>query len=290
MKSDSINLPSGQRIAFLGTRDIDANKPSVIALHGWQDNAASFHSMTELLRDVCNLWVMDLAGHGYSSPRSYDNFYYFHDYVDDLAQFIDKLQLSSLHLVGHSLGGLISTCYAAAFPAKVRSLFLIESLAPLFESENNVVQRLTKGIQSRRIWREKSVRAMQSRAQALQLRQRVTPLEESLLWPMIERGTQETEQGVFWRHDVRLKADSLFRLSEAQSRAIVKAIQCPVTAVLGLDGFEELKQQQRQAWFSHLQVHQVPGGHHCHLESPALVSQRLIEHIQRHEKAAHFSK
>ncbi len=283
MKEATIQLDSGQCIAFLAPEEIDDLLPRVIALHGWQDNAASYEVLAKGLKSVCNLWVVDLAGHGYSSSRSYDNFYYFHDYVDDLAQFVDKLQLPSLHLVGHSLGGLISTCYAAAFPVKVRSLFLIESLAPLHEGECHAVNRLRDGINSRRKMRNKPIRPMRSRQQALQLRQRATPLASDLLWPLIKRGTTEKKDGVYWNHDARLKADSLFRMTEGQSRAMIAAIECPVTAILGESGFTELKQQQKQAWFKSLTVHNVPGGHHCHLESPVPVIQHLTQHLHRFE-------
>nr|WP_086940437.1 alpha/beta hydrolase [Thaumasiovibrio occultus] len=273
---EAIVLPSGLEMAFLRSAALDSDKPNVVFLHGWLDNAASFHFLVPYLSKDVNLWLLDLAGHGKSAWRQDRGGYNFFDYVDDFAQFIDKTQLCSLHLVGHSLGGLISTCYAAAFPAKVRALCLIESLTPLYESEENVVERLQNGIKSRHLLRKKPRRTLASLEQAIALRQRATPLPDNLLTPLISRATEAVEGGVVWRHDGLLKTDSLLRMSQAQVETVIRSIACPVTAILGESGYATLKQTQRQEWFSQLQLCTVPGGHHCHIESPKHVANAIL--------------
>ncbi|WP_413111343.1 alpha/beta fold hydrolase [Thaumasiovibrio sp. DFM-14] len=277
----NVLLRTGLQMAYLCSDKVDPEKPNIVFVHGWQDNAASFFNIVPLLKQSCNLWVVDLNGHGYSSHKGSESYYYFYDYVDDLASFLDEIQLHSLHLVGHSLGGLISACYAAAFPAKVQSICLIEALVPLYETAEATVQRLRYGILSRDKQRNKNRRMMRSHEQAIQLRQRVTPIKETLLRPMIERGTEVTRSGVRWRHDPKLQTDSLFRLTQEQSKAIVTAVECSVTMILGTDGFSSLKDPNIQAWYRNLTLHSVKGGHHCHLENPKSVAELIKGQIQK---------
>lgn len=45
-------------------------------------------------------------------------------FVEDLAAFVDSIGAEKVHLTGYSLGGAVAMSYAAAYPAKVRSLSL----------------------------------------------------------------------------------------------------------------------------------------------------------------------
>jgi pimeloyl-ACP methyl ester carboxylesterase len=47
-------------------------------------------------------------------------------HVDDLAAFLDALDISSTHLVGHSWGGVVALLAAGRYPERVRGLILME--------------------------------------------------------------------------------------------------------------------------------------------------------------------
>ena len=69
----------------------------------------------------------DLRGHGDSAcpppPYSLDHL------VEDLERLRAHLGLDRMHIVGHSLGGMIGPAYARAFPGRVLSLGLLSTAA-----------------------------------------------------------------------------------------------------------------------------------------------------------------
>lgn len=78
---------------------------TVLFLHGWLDNAASFEPLIDemaKLNSSLRYIALDLPGHGHSTHAK-SGFYPFHDYLDVLSQVIAELK-TPVHLVGHSMG------------------------------------------------------------------------------------------------------------------------------------------------------------------------------------------
>ena len=160
------------RIATIEYGDKQTADLSVVFLHGWLDNAASFSSVMEAFQQKCpsnSLCAIDLPGHGLSEHKSGSNSINL-DYIDDVNQVLAHISPSRLVIVGHSLGALIAGCYSAAFPEKVTVLIQIEGLKPISEDESNVVTRLREGILSRQRVRNKKARTLQSEQDAIALR------------------------------------------------------------------------------------------------------------------------
>ncbi len=66
------------------------------------------------------LWASRCGGDRRRHPRAE------HDYVKDLAEFIDALGLEDVTLIGHSMGALHATIYAGTYPDRVRRLVFID--------------------------------------------------------------------------------------------------------------------------------------------------------------------
>ncbi|MGF1690494.1 alpha/beta fold hydrolase [Photobacterium kagoshimensis] len=274
-------LLAERQLAAITANDSYAEKPIMLMLHGWQDNAASFSPLFPQLQDHYRLYALDWPGHGYSERRDADNYYHFFDYVDDLHQVVSQLKTQQVYLVGHSLGALVASAYCAAFPENVAGLVLIEGLSPLYEAPENTVQRLRNGVLSRQRYRQRSQkkarRKMISFDQALTLRCQVNQLSEALLLPIVKRGVERVEDGYYWRHDERLRCDSLYRIAQEHAQAIMSAITCPVLSIVGEHGFPRLQQRASELdWVKNIQQQQVEGGHHCHLESPQAVCDAIV--------------
>ncbi|WP_254463213.1 alpha/beta fold hydrolase [Photobacterium ganghwense] len=261
------------------THCLTPDKPVLVMLHGWQDNAASFAPLFEPLADHFHLLAIDWPGHGLSQARPDGNFYHFVDYVDDLAQLLSLLPVSRVHLLGHSLGALVSTCYAAAFPERVASMILIEGLGPLSESPEHAATRLRDGILSRERYRKRASvrRGMTSFDQAVTLRCEVNALTPEQVIPLVERATYCQDSRWYWRHDPRLRCDSLYRMADGHSLAMRAAVSCPVLSIIGEQGYQSLQltSEQQQQW-QNLSQTRVSGGHHCHLESPRATVERIV--------------
>ena len=69
---------------------------------------------------------VDLRGHG-ESPWDPLGRYDLGDYAQDLPQLLDALEIDRTVVVGHSLGGNVSTLFAAAEPERVLALALVDT-------------------------------------------------------------------------------------------------------------------------------------------------------------------
>ncbi|MGE3320619.1 MAG: alpha/beta fold hydrolase, partial [Candidatus Berkiella sp.] len=81
----------------------------------------------------CKVLVVDLRGHGQTDKPNMP--YNISLFTEDLARLLDKLKLTNLHVVGHSMGGMIAFQLALDHSALVKTLTIINS-APLVAFPN----------------------------------------------------------------------------------------------------------------------------------------------------------
>ncbi|WJG22499.1 alpha/beta fold hydrolase [Vibrio furnissii] len=278
LQARSYRIAEG-RLAALEMGSADTAEMSLIFVHGWLDNAASFQTvMRELhrLNPDWHLCAIDLPGHGHSDHKSGHSFYPFHDYIDDIYQLLVNFSSNRRVLVGHSLGALIASCYSAAFPDQVAGLVQIEGFGPLAESPALSVQRLRHGVMSRQRIRRKPERGYASLEQALDRRVAANQIAAELLAPIVERGIALVGDQWRWRHDSKLKSDSLYRMSWEHAQAVLAEIRCPQRIILGDQGFQHLQHDRRILPNDRLEMFTIPGGHHCHLEQPSCVAELIF--------------
>ncbi len=277
-KQTQYQIHSG-RIAAVEFGDSKTADISVVFIHGWLDNAASFFSvMQELARLAprAHLCAIDLPGHGLSEHKNGSNFYPFHDYIDDFCQLLLNFSANKRVIVGHSLGALVASCYSAAFPENVAGLVQIEGYAPLVEPTSESVERIRQGVLSRQRLRKKPERSYADVSQAIERRSMSNHLAPELIAPVVERGITQVDGKWHWRHDVKLKSESLYRMLPQHADEIMNAIQCPHRLILGEQGFQSLKRLRSISAQSCLETFTVSGGHHCHLEQPEQVAELIF--------------
>lgn len=277
MIEKSYSLPSGTMMCQeLG--DPETAALTVVFVHGWLDNSASFTSLMQAMHTQSNhyhLVAIDLFGHGHSSHKA-GSYYPFHDYIDDLHQLMGKLSPNRLVLVGHSLGALIASCYSAAFPEMVSGLIQIEGHGPLSEAPQATVSRLRDGVLSRQRQRRKPSRPLASLEDAIKLRSHANQIAPDLIAPVVIRGIAQFEGVWQWRSDPKLKCDSVYRMSQSHADAINAAIECPQLIILGNEGFKDLQHNRYKSTQNPPIIKMISGGHHCHLENPESVSELIL--------------
>lgn len=257
-------------LAALSCSETQPAQP-ILCLHGWLDNAASFIPLASHLPEL-PLLALEFPGHGHSSHRSPDAAYYFFDWVQDVVALCRQQQWQDLTIIGHSMGGMVATALAASFPELVKRLVLIDTLGFVVAEESTVASQLRQGIDSRlkpNSGRAPCYPSLQAAAEARQ-KQSDFSLTEALL--LAGRGTVQQAGGVRWRADMRLRQQSVYRLSPRQAEHLIAAVACPVLAVLAQDG---MFNEQAEAWRHHYQqlsVDSVTGGHHCHMTQAPLVA------------------
>ena len=105
-----------------------AGKPQMLCVHGSAAHAHWFDFVASGLRDDYHVLAPDLRGHGDSDwDRSAAPQYHYDRYAADLHALVEQLDLRDFVLVGHSMGGLVSTVYCATYPGRVRAFIMVDS-------------------------------------------------------------------------------------------------------------------------------------------------------------------
>lgn len=262
---------------------VETGKP-LIALHGWLDNMASFYPLaTEsdwLINNDIRFITVDWPGHGHSGHR-HSGHYYLLDYVQDLYDFIEALQLDTVDILAHSLGGSIATLFAGAFPHKVDHLLLIESLGPLTQTEEQGPSQLAKSISLTNRYHNREDVFYENLDLVIKARKKLTDLSAEHVALLVERNMLKTPKGLKWRSDRRLRLPSPLMLTSGQVQAFINNLTMPVLLLHGKEGFIGKYPQlsERIASNPHIKTKELPGGHHLHMQYPTRVIDVLLDFI-----------
>ena len=256
----------------------DDNQPITLCLHGWLDNAASFLPLMPYLPNR-KLIALDWPGHGFSSHRSHDAHYHFIDWVYDLVQLFEVTGWQQIDIVAHSMGGMVATAFAAAFPEKVNSLTLLDSIGFVSDKPENTTEQLRKGLKSRVLGQKKQKNKHSSIESAVQARVAVSDMAFEQAQLIVKRGLVQQEGGYIWRADSRLRNTSPYRLSVEQAKQLMSDVKCPVNLVYGEQGLDmvHLGIKEFSTLYHDLSLHKIAGGHHVHMEQPELVAQKITD-------------
>lgn len=273
-----------QRIS--GQRFGNPEGPKVLALHGWLDNSASFIPLANYLGSV-DLLAIDLIGHGHSDHRSADAHYHLPDWVQDIYELTQSQGWKEFHLLGHSLGGIISSLYAATFPEQIVSLTMIEAFGPLSREAESSPAQLRESVLSRLEIDSKAARHPPSLERAATARMMAGDLSRESARLLVQRNLSEDQQGLKWRTDRRLRTISSLRMTEEQANAFISSISSPVLAITGSTGFEKVRvnQQRRALLLKNLRTAECEGGHHLHMDNPQPVAEQLLRFWQECSEA-----
>jgi pimeloyl-ACP methyl ester carboxylesterase len=243
------------------------SQPIVLCLHGWLDNAASFVPLMNELNEY-QIIAIDWPGHGHSSHRGQDAHYHFIDYVYDLLLLFEFNHWQSIDIVAHSMGGMIASAFAAAFPEKVKSLTLIDSIGFISAKSEETTEQLRKGMLSRLKLKTKRKPIHTDLESAITARRSVSDLSYQDAKLIVERGSLVVDKGITWRADSRLRNTSPYRLTFSQAKQFIKDITTPVQLIYGDNGIElvELGLAHFAPLFQHFTAHKLSGGHHIHME------------------------
>jgi pimeloyl-ACP methyl ester carboxylesterase len=250
----------------------------ILASHGWLDNAGTFDLLAPKL-PACEIVALDLAGHGFSDSRSADSGYNIWQDVGDLGDVADELGWQRCTLLGHSRGAAISMLFAATFPERVDKLVLIEGGLPITAEAGEAPEGLAQALREARALRGKAGRVFAERATAIAERasgfSRVTLATAEVL---AQRSLREVPGGFQWHADQRLKAQSELRLTADHVRVFARRVTAPVLLVFASQSPFAGRPLYREMpkLFATIEVAEVPGGHHCHLEgAEAAIAERV---------------
>lgn len=244
----------------------------IIMLHGWLDNSLTFVKLAPELTTLGPIYALDFAGHGHSGHRPEGQSYLLMDYVADLAELVERYFQETpdgkINLVGHSLGGIVGALYAAAFPERVKNLVMIDSLGALSRPVQETIPQLRKAIKKRIAGSGKQVVYPDIATAAKAREGGLSPLSPEAALTLIPRNMRPEGDGYVWQTDPRLRHPSPLMMTEEQVLASLAAIETPALFVRADEGLLSYRKDldERAEVIANLQIVNVPGGHHCHLD------------------------
>jgi pimeloyl-ACP methyl ester carboxylesterase len=248
----------------------------LLALHGWTDNAATFENLAPQLPEY-RFIALELPGHGWSDPRPPGQPYHFLDWVAVVFDAAEALGWKRFTLLGHSMGAGIASLAAGVFPDRIAQLILLDGLGPMAGAEGEIPERLARYLTTRTsLGRQKIYPDVE--AATARLHAALPNLSAAALQALVLRGVKPTAQGVTWRSDPRLHEISAWRLTEPQILSFLKRISAPTLVIRPEQGypFEEGVMRQRLDAIKHVEVRNVPGHHHVHLDQGELVASTIL--------------
>lgn len=93
------------------------------------------HEISLLLKSGFRVIAYEIRGH-YRTNMGKVGAYAMQDLVDDLRRLLEHLNINKCSIIGHSIGGIIASMYAAQHPKRVDAIVLINSSPKKFKEKD----------------------------------------------------------------------------------------------------------------------------------------------------------
>ena len=262
----------------------------ILALHGWLDNAASFDLLVEALLPQCPQFrfiAIDLPGHGKSDWFKDSGTSSLLHGANIVLDTIKALDLKEFILLGHSMGGAISAFCAGGFPEWISHLILLEGMPSYAPSSDDKLENTLmvyryyyKSLEKQEKIGQKTKKIYPNLQALIRAKKIANQFSEKSATLITKRNVQQTNQGYLWRTDPSLHLPPLHPIAYRQAIHFLQAIQAETLVLMAKDS--HISTYRRASWLAQIkcipraEVHwDLDGGHHCHLENPKLVADRM---------------
>lgn len=196
----------------------------VLFIHGLGGSTKDWEYQIPFFSQYFQTITFDLRGHGKTEKP--DHLYSISSFAADAAQLISALSQKSVHVVGHSLGGMIAFQLALDFPELVKSLTILNSTPTT--SFGNVFAAV------RIFLRKISIRLFGMRRMSHKLAYRLYPKPEQveLRENLIQRWCQNDPQAYLNSLAAFANWTVMDRLSDLQCNTLIVASDHDYTPIL----------------------------------------------------------
>jgi pimeloyl-ACP methyl ester carboxylesterase len=258
----------------------------VIALHGWRDNAGSFDPLAQLLK--FNFLALEIPGHGLSTHTPMGLQYHWPDSIFFLRYVVKHLGYKKVSLMGHSLGSTISYAYAGLYPDEVHKYVSIEcGRSRILTYPKDTADSWGETIDSLLNLEEKMLQQQSPEYTSAEIAERqqkgafMSPTLKSAKI-LLKRGSKQSPSSpdkYTFTFDPRIRLDAFKRPSSETMLALCRRIKCPILNIYGNPGMnvkmEKEYEESLAIWAktsAKLEVHEVPGSHHLHINNPEKIA------------------
>ena len=274
-------------------RASSASSATVVLIHGYMDAAGTWDRVAPVIAAKGHrVLAPDMRGFGDGDRAPRGSYYHFADYIADLAEIIEALAPDEpIALVGHSMGGTITTLYAGAFPERVVRLANLEGLGPPDNSWEAGPVRMRRWIEQLRGVRSRGgpspMRPEDARSRLIRSHPTVSPevlehrlphLVREIHDPLDSLEESAEAERVVWRYDPLHRTTSPVPFFAKLFVEFARRVTCPVLFVSGGEtGFHVPDEDERLAAFAHADRATLEGaGHMMHWTQPDELAALLL--------------
>ena len=247
----------------------NAGAPPLVLIHGGRDHCRNWDWVAQELREQYHIIAPDLRGHG-DSEWSRGGQYALIDYVLDVAQLLEHLQMFPITLIGHSLGGGIACQYSGIYPDRVKELVSIEGLGPPPEHIRHgpAHRRMHDWIAQMQAFAGRRARRYSSLNEAVQRMQEANKhLSAEQARHLTLHGTYRNEDGTYtWKFDNYVRSQSPYAFNLDEAKGIWSRVTCPTLLLRGLESWasDPMLDGRAQAFANARCVNIAQAGHWVH--------------------------
>ena len=255
---------------------------TAVLVHGYMDAAATWGRVAPQLAAAGHrVLALDMRGYGEGARVPKGAYYHFADYVFDLADVVDALAPGEpVTLVGHSMGGTITTLFAGTYPERVARMANLEGLGPPDNDWSIGPVRMKAWIDGVRAQRSRGDRTVtMSREDALtRLAANHPNVPRAVLEGCVPHLTRQVGDGVAWTFDPLHRTTSPVPFFAKLFVEFAKKVTCPVLFVSGgPTGFHPVDEPERLAAFAHLEQKTLETTNHMmHWTEPDALATLLV--------------
>jgi esterase len=244
----------------------------VILLHGLFGSATNLMAVARCLEKYFTVIRMDLRNHGKSAHSDQMDI---PAMAEDVVGAMDALDISSAHLLGHSLGGKVAMQVAITQPERVRRL-IVADIAPVRygRSHDGIITALLA----------LDLRSLKNREHADQLLKKDVP-ERGIRQFLLKNLMRDGSDGWAWRMNLAVIAELYDNILDAPSPELFNGPSLFIRGGVS-DYIRDENRTPMMRQFPNMYFETIPkAGHWLHAEYPAIFNSLVEEFLRADETA-----
>lgn len=241
--------------------------PLLIA-HGLFGMADNWHLIAGKLQENFHVITLDLRNHG-RSPHAPEMTYI--DMVHDVAELLETMHLSEIHLLGHSMGGKMAMTFAGEFPQLLNKLIVVDISPDNYPPGHDVYFQALLKIGRHEIGKREEAENI--------MRQYIN---DPVIIQFLMKSLYRTPDGAYklrmnteaiYQHYDIIRGPVQFHWPIGHETLFIKGSESPYIRQKDEDLISE--------WFTNYQIESITGaGHWVHADQPEVFVQSVSKFIQ----------
>jgi pimeloyl-ACP methyl ester carboxylesterase len=222
----------------------------MILVHGGLDHARNWDWVADALCRDFHVYALDLRGHG-NSAWAPGALYTIAEHVLDLSALADVINDYPIHLIGHSLGGIIALQYTGIYPDRVKKVVSVEGFGPppMHPIHKPASERIRDWIERVRSTEKREPHSYPNLESAVARMVEANPhLSSEVARHLTLHGTNWNSDGsLVWKFDNFARGFPPYGIDLDDAREILGHITCPTLLFWGMESWAKDPEEDGRA-------------------------------------------